>query len=233
MNEIEFKEKLKSHNRVIKVTNYGGRLHSLIDLETQRFVCVTNNTSTTRAMSTIINVNEISSCNKRIARQWDNEITHENCIYWGWFDRYKTVMPTAQNFTKFEEYYRCILLNEKASALDRIHVEIAFIRNQQYNDMFLQDDIYTQKYIEATTYLATKNAGNTLFLKSYADMKNITLEQAAEKIIAMRMFRLSYLNETETLRMKYTDLVIKQTDFFAIQEVVTNFIKEAYEYGIL
>jgi hypothetical protein len=33
--------------------------------------------------------------------------------------------------------------------------------------------------------------------------------------------------------MKYTDLVIKQTDFFAIQEVVSNFIKEAYEYGIL
>jgi hypothetical protein len=233
MNEIEFKEKLKSHNRVTQVINYGGRLHSLVDLETQRIVCVTNNTSTTRALSTLINVHEFSSCNKRIANEWDKTITQENCIYWGWFDRYKTRTPTAQNFNKFEEYYRCMLLNEKGSALDRIHIEIALIRNQQYNDMFLQDDIYTQKYIEATTYLATKNAKNTLFLNSYADMKNITLDQAAEQIINMRMFHLSYLNETETLRMKYTNLILDQTDFFEIQQVVSNFIKEAYEYGIL
>jgi hypothetical protein len=230
MNEQEFYNRFETHKRIKKATSVRKRLHALYCQQTGRIFCVSNYTNTVRSLETILNTGVNHSCNRKNKNHWVDSISAETCIYWRYVFKQKL---EPYEFVDFEEYYKCLLINEKAAALDRLHLQINFMRRQQRNDNFLQDVIYEEKHREALYYKQTKSAEDLLFLPSYSSQENISLDEAAERIILMRKFQFSLLNETEVIRIKFTKQILEENDFFNIPVVFSQFIKEAYAYGVL
>jgi hypothetical protein len=170
------------------------------------------------------------SCNTKNNNSWIDSITADNCVYYRYLFAGKI---EATNFDNFEDYYKALLINEKAAALDRLNLQIEFMRKNQQNDIYMQDVVYQEKVRESWYYKQTGDAEDLIFLPTYAQSENISLADAAERIILMRKFQLSMLNETESIRIRYTKEIMAETDFFNLPNVISEFIKEAYAYGVL
>lgn len=230
MTEAEFTEKYATHIRIRKAIDIRNRLHALVCLQTGRIFAISNSTNTVRVLSTILNTGVTPSCNKKNNNSWIDGIDADNCIYYRYLFAGKI---EATNFTNFEDYHKALLINEKAAALDRLNLQIEFMRKNQQNDIYLQDVVYQEKVREAWHYKQTGNADDLIFLPTYAQSENISLADAAERIVLMRKFQLSMLNETEAIRIRYTKEIMAETDFFNLPNVISEFIKEAYAYGVL
>lgn len=232
MNEPAFNELIKTHKRIPKSVDLKERCHSVTCIKYFRPLCVTNFTATTRALSTILNTVEYTSCNRRTIQDWSDDITADNCIYWSYLND-KSTKVSPKNFDSFEEYYRCVLINEKAAALDRLHIEINFQRRSNSNDLLHQQLIYDEKYREALIYNQTKNSDGFVFLHKYSEQEGITLDDASSRIIAMRKFQLDTLGENELIRQKYSKIILEESCFFNLPNIVSRFIKEMYEHATL
>lgn len=238
MNEHEFKQNLKTRKRVIKSVKTNDRCHAIRCTEYSRVLCVSNFSSTTKALSVIPNTYEVTSCNRRTEGFWKPDITAENCIYWAFTNGNKAIPNqndkiNPKNFEDFNEYYHCMLVNEKSAALDRLHIEINYQRRFFSNDLLYQQTIYDEKYREAMNYLSDGSSKDAVFLPSYAEQENISLEEASKRIVQMRKFQFASLNETEIIRQKYTKKIIQENSFFELSYIVDEFTKEMYEHNVL
>jgi hypothetical protein len=133
-----------------------------------------------------------------------------------------------------EEY---VLMNQKISLLDKIHGVIEYQRSEQCKLLVGQELIYMAKYFEAKSIL---NSGlnkdellNFPFVSGYATTKNISLQQAANEIELQYQIKSGFLSESENIRIKYTNLVRKETDICNLQGIFQDFHDESYKYASL
>jgi hypothetical protein len=130
-----------------------------------------------------------------------------------------------------------VLINQKIALLDRIHDTIEFQRTEQCKLLSGQETIYNAKYLEAKSIL---NSGltkdellNFPFVSGYAANKEISLQQAAKEIELQYEITKGFLSESENLRIRYTNIVRKETDIGNLQNIFRDFYDESFKYAEL
>jgi len=139
------------------------------------------------------------------------------------------------NFNSVEELSNYILINQKVFALEFVNSRIDYERTQHTSYLPLQNIIYFSKYLEAKEILSLSiDKDDCLkypYTTGYANLKGLTLQEAAKRICLKHDFQSGYLAEVETLRMKYKDLICDETDIKNLKTTIENFNKEVITYG--
>lgn len=166
----------------------------------------------------------------------DYEIWVEKKKCWKWIHDYNTHQWTKNlNIKNEDELYYLILTNQKVALLDKIHAQVEFYRKKFTSCLEGQLTIYTWKYLEAKEILE-KNITedeflNYPFVKGYADTCGITLQQSAKEIMLNHEIQSTFLAESESLRIKYTNIVRKETNIANLKTIFNNFETEDHKLG--
>jgi hypothetical protein len=127
------------------------------------------------------------------------------------------------------------LTNQKAAAFDIMFDKLGVFRRLIIKNIDGQDLIYMSKYLEAKEIMSNNitedPTSKYVFTNSYAKLKDISLQEAAKLIIMQHDIRSGFLSENETLRLKYKDLICKETDIANLKNIVNSFVVENSKYG--
>ena len=139
------------------------------------------------------------------------------------------------NYTSTEELSNYFLINQKVFVLELVNSRIDYERTQHTSYLPIQNIIYFSKYLEAKEVLSLNvESDDTLkypYTTGYANLKGLSLQEAAKRICLKHDFQSGYLAEVETLRMKYKDLICDETDIKNLKNILENFNKEVVTYG--
>lgn len=210
--------------------------HSLYDHATGRMICVSNWSAT---------INTLHRCGLNYTPNFvalkstslfhtDKSPTSTN--YWEWlFDPHKNEMiysPSNFPYDKVEEYS---LIAEKAGCMDYVcSVVFAFRRSIQKEFPF-QDLAYHYKEREATFIVAGMGVRDTdsfPFVEPYAEIKNISLQDAAKEILVHANLFKHKLADSERIRIKYQELIVKEKDMNNLSSLMYEFDREVHLNGL-
>lgn len=134
-----------------------------------------------------------------------------------------------------EELESLILDNQKIAAMDVIHSKIEFHRSYVSGQMLGQDFIYHAKYAEAKEILNNNIEQDKKmvypFTTGYANVKNISLQEAAKQCVIQYEIQSGYLAESENIRVKYKEIVQKEKEIKNIKLILNEFETEHHKYG--
>lgn len=129
----------------------------------------------------------------------------------------------------------CILTNQKVAALDTIYDKITFYRRDANQTIEGQRSVYLRKYLEAKEILEKGILEDTTlkfpFVSGYANYKDIDLQEAAMTVVLKYESESAFLAESENLRIRYTDMIRKETDIKNLKTILRDFYTEHYFYG--
>jgi hypothetical protein len=138
------------------------------------------------------------------------------------------------NIKSKEKLYDYILMTQKAALLDKIHSELEYHRRPFVRLLSGQEIIYEQKNIEATEILKDNiTEDETLkypYTTGYAKVMNISLQEAAKQIKLQHEIKHTYLAENESLRIKYTEMIVNEKDIKNLHNIYDafNISRQAY-----
>ncbi len=143
----------------------------------------------------------------------------------------------SPNIETHRQLYDYILINQKAALLDEIYKKINHFRTMIMRGTRSQQNVYFSKYMEAKE-IVENNIEEDLFLKypfttGYADTTGISLREAADKVLFAHNNQMARLAENENMRIKFSDLVRKETDIKNLKGILDNFNSENYSYANL
>ena len=72
---------------------------------------------------------------------------------------------------------------------------------------------------------------NFPFLREYAELKNIDLKTAAKEVLIQIKIYKTRLNNTETMRLKYKNLIKDCSDITKINSIFSQFLRESTMYA--
>jgi hypothetical protein len=231
-NQVQYKS-IISETNTIDIKNDPLEVHSLFDNETNRLLAASRWTYTisilneakenTYSRHSLNKIYDLKSCNF--------EVTSTKCFlvrfYNGKFEK------DEDNFT-FDELYTFHLNIEKAAVLDYLNFRINLHRRSVLNGSFLQESIYNFKQQEAEEIQKNSEVvddTNYPFLREYAELKNIDLKTAAKEVLIQIKIYKTRLNNTETMRLKYKNLIKDCSDITKINYIFSQFLRESTMYA--
>jgi hypothetical protein len=138
-------------------------------------------------------------------------------------------------FYSVDEMYDFVLTNQKAAAFDIIFNKLELFRRLIIENIAGQDLIYMSKYLEAKEIIDNNimedPTSKYVFTSAYSKLKDVSLQESAKLIIMQHDIRSGFLSENETLRLKYKELICKETDIANLKNIVNNFVVENSKYG--
>ena len=235
---LEEKEvlQLNNHFKTKKRTLNSQRIHSIIDYETNRFLVLSKWASTIIALRSTLN-----SCPKfNIKIPTAPNFDAANCWMYTSNNWMSTIVPSQfpvlTNLT-VDKVYKFLLLQRKTNSLDAINDFISIERMSINKDLPYQSFIYQEKYSEAKQIIdnniSTDLDMNYPFVSSYAKLRDISLIDAAKDIV-FQYKNIIYRNcESEEIRIKYSRLIIEETDLDKFPIIMDEFNKESQVYANL
>ena len=139
-----------------------------------------------------------------------------------------------QSINDLKDY---ILLNQKINLLDRILGILDQYRSEWVKLLEGQSAIYVCKYLEAKDILSKNITEDSLmeypFVTGYAKTKDISLTQSAKEIVLQYQIQSGFLSETESIRIKYTNIVRKEQDIKRLITILEDFQTESYRFSFI
>lgn len=216
-----------SYQREYPIT---GQSHSLYDHAIGRMACISNWAAT---------INTLHRCGLNYTPNFiifksvssfhtDEKPTSSN--YWEWmFDPHKNEMiHSPSNFPsdKKDEYS---LMAEKAGCMDYVcSVVFAFRRSIQKEFPF-QDLAYHYKEREASfivSGMGVRDTDSFPFVEPYAEIKNLSLQDAAKEILVHANLFKHKLADSERIRIKYQELIVKEKYIYNLPPLMYEFDRE-------
>ena len=152
-------------------------------------------------------------------------------------DLNNNVWNTSTPINSIEELKNYVLLNQKINLLDRIHTIIEQHRSEWSKLFEAQSTIYISKYLEAKEILEKDITEDVLmeypYVSGYANTKDISLTQAAKEVVLQYQIQSGFLSESENIRIKYTNIVRKETDITNLIPILKDFQTQSYMFGFL
>jgi hypothetical protein len=134
------------------------------------------------------------------------------------------------NIESKKELYKLILDNQKSFLLDIVYRRIDYIRQNNTSGLFYQDLIYKKKYDEAKEILKNNITEDTFmnypYTSGYAEIMKITLQESAKQIMIQNESENGFLVETENMRIRYTNIIRKETNIENLNLIHQDFLKE-------
>jgi hypothetical protein len=208
-------------NETIVVPISQNNVHCVADMEHNRFVCLSNDVATVGKLKDAHpNFEAMYHIDKLPIQKTSMTLTSENCWRW-YFDLISNrVMYGMHGELHSEKVMLYTLMQEKAAALDRIYTVLRAYRLSMNINMPLQDFVYSEKIKQAM-------AGEGCFLESYADVMNISIKEASDEIIFRHMLDMAKLNDSERLRLKFQNIIVKETSVKGVHKHLHAFEREA------
>ena len=143
----------------------------------------------------------------------------------------------SPNIATVEQLHSYIFFNQKVALLDVINGEIDQFRKLITKGTEAQQNIYFGKYLEAK-YIIDNDIQEDMLLKypyttGYAEINNLSLQEAAKKIMFQHDIMASRLAETENMRLRYAYMVRDETDIKNLKQILNSFITEKTHYSSL
>lgn len=138
----------------------------------------------------------------------------------------------VESVEKLKEYF---LTTQKVAALDHMHLVLDHKRKPMREGLTNQEFIYVSKYLEAKEILKNKIEIDLdldyPYTSGYANVMNLTLQEAATAIVLQHNAQSGFLAESENIRIKYKNLIINETDISQLKVHLENFITEHEKYS--
>jgi hypothetical protein len=199
-------------------------LHSLICVKTNRLICFSNWKQT---IGSLQENNTHAWYNMNLSQKIPKEI-NLNLSFDYVYD------SISQNFVKKEiedsELMPYLIISEKSSAFDFLNRNICKMRYGSISQLPHQTEIYKKKYNEAVAFIDS-DFSVSRYLKSYSDIKGIDMRQAAKLIIEKHELYNAVLENSEHIRLKYTELIRNSNSLEELNLVYDNMNKEINVYG--
>jgi hypothetical protein len=71
------------------------------------------------------------------------------------------------------------------------------------------------------------------FVTGYAKTKDISLTQSAKEIVLQYQIQSGFLSETESIRIKYTNIIRKEQDIKRLITILEDFQTESYRFSFI
>jgi hypothetical protein len=172
-----------------------------------------------------------------VLKQDNYDIWVEKNKSWKFSHNVTKVWNTSTPIQSTDELKDYILLNQKINLLDRIHGIIEQYRSEWSKLLEGQSVIYISKYLESKEILDKNIQEDILmeypFVTGYANTKDITLTQAAKEVVLQHQVQSGFLAETENIRIKYTNIIRKETDIANLIPILEDFQTESYRFSFL
>lgn len=136
----------------------------------------------------------------------------------------------------YEQYYFYHLMVEKAAALDLMQQRLIHYRRPNMNTLYMQDNIYHMKYLEAMEILKSEDAVEPYdypLVNDYAIIANIDLKQAAKEVMLKYNLTKVSLANSEALRLRYMRQIRATEDIQEIRLILNKFYTDGEVYGRL
>ena len=211
----------------IKLADNWLRTYSLFDNK-RRLVCICKEPMTVRSLADE-RCRPLYSFYTHADANYELWVEKKKC--WLWLQDLNTKQWTKNtNISSQEELYYYILMNQKAAFLDKIHEHVDYYRSFYTKKLYGQDYVHTLKYLEAKEILEKNITIDEFmdypFIKKYSELKDISLQQASREVMLQNEMERGFLAESEYLRMKYTDIIRKETDIKNLKQIYADFDTE-------
>lgn len=147
----------------------------------------------------------------------------------GWTDS-----PNIVTTTQLEDY---ILTNQKVALLDEIHAELDRFRRVITKGTTSQQNIYFSKFLEAKYIIDNNIQEDTLleypYTTGYAEVNNLSLQEAAKRVLFKHDTEATRLAENENLRLRYTYLIRDEVQLENLKTIHNSFLTENTKYSNL
>jgi hypothetical protein len=134
-----------------------------------------------------------------------------------------------------EELQSYVLDCQKVAALDFIHTRIEAYRSYILGKMLGQEFIHHAKYLESKDIIKnnveTDEELNYPFITGYANVKNVSLQEAAKLCLIQYEMQSGYLAESENIRIRYKNIIQEETDLKNIKGIISDFHTAHQRYG--
>lgn len=208
-----------SESLVVPLSDHG--LHAVADMEHNRFVCLSNDPATVNKLKEAHPNFEAMYHIDRLAYSKNSfRLSSDNCWRW-YFDMINNkVTYGGHGGLHAEKIALYTIMQEKAAALDRVYMILRTYRLFLAKNMPLQEYIYTEKVKQAT-------AGEGCLLEIYAEVAGIPVDEAADEILFRHNLDIAKLNDSERLRLKFQNLIMKEQNIGNIAKHLHAFEREA------
>ena len=148
---------------------------------------------------------------------------------YGWAD--------SPNIATVEQLHSYMIVNQKVALLDVIHEELDRFRRVITKGTTTQQNIYFSKYLEAKQIVDNNIEHDTLleypYTTGYAEINNMSLQEAAKRILFQHDSEASRLAENENLRLRYSYMVRDETQLENLKLILNSFMTENTKYSNL
>lgn len=208
-------------------------VHLLIDPETTRVACASNRLTTINSMRDGKHILGVKyNVNPKLDPKFDSTCAWEWCLMSKHIISVSKFAEAHRVPLKYELLETFQLLSMQCAAIDYIIGKISMIHKSYHYDLPLQDTIYNVKYEQAKRVLNGETQMMEVpMIHRWADLRKITLKQAAKEIIFKFEDAAIKLMEADDLRLRYTHLIKAETDAMEIPSLCHNFDNENSVYS--
>jgi hypothetical protein len=208
-------------------------VHVLIDPETTRVACASNRLTT---------INSLRDGKHILGPKYNINATidpnFDSTCSWEWCLMSKHILPVAKFAEankvplKYEMLEKFQLISMQAGAIDYIVGKLTGLHKSLQYDLPLQETTYLIKYEQAKRVLAGEDdIMEVPMVWRWADLRSISITQAAKEIKFKFEDTAIKLMEAEDLRQRYTHLIKKQVDAMEIPSICHDFDNENSVYS--
>jgi hypothetical protein len=151
---------------------------------------------------------------------------------WTWTRNGRQFIKTPQHVRTGAALQKSLVAMAKVQTIGRVMEHISRIRYRVMRGVDYQDVVHLIKLQQAEAFRATGYDEKRLiefpYVVHYADLKEITLKQAADDIIIKAKLDADYLMNTESIRMKYFNIIKKEENVDVLSTIVSDFLRECY-----
>lgn len=141
------------------------------------------------------------------------------------------------DFLSKEQVDDLIILNQKIAYIDRLNTYVSNYRRSTMSSINLQDHVYNFKYEEAKDIIKNEVEVDDVlkypFVTAYSEFADISLQEAAKRVIFYQESNRAYLAESEAFRLKYTKMFINSNTIEEMESISKDFNVEYNKYGAL
>jgi hypothetical protein len=160
----------------------------------------------------------------------------DSCKLWTVrFNKFKECWDVDYNFSSEEEILKYIFMNQQLKAIDIVNDTICVNKARVTYKLPYEQYIFAGKVAEVKEILSNKIEHDPLnqypITNAYAKYRNISLIEAANEYDFHLRNEFVYLGELEYVRLRYSEMISKETNFSNLNKIMEELRNEMYGYS--
>lgn len=151
------------------------------------------------------------------------------------FDKSEEMWKLDYNFLDEDDVKKHILVNQKLKCIDSINDGVCLQKSRITHRVPYEQILLIGK-IDEVEKILSNNIVDDMYndypiTSSYAKHKGVSLQEAATQLNFKIKDDFAYLAELESIRLKYTDIIVKTKNLESLKSIIFDFGNEMYGYS--